>query len=66
MLPQKLKLIATQLRNIRMVKKGQAGFIAPVGEGPGEQEKGGRHGGISEGKGKLHDGLGFQPQRGEQ
>ena len=30
------------------------------------QEKGGKHGGKSKGKGKLHKGLGFQPERGEQ
>ena len=46
--------------------KGQAGFIAPGGKGPGKQEKGGKQGGKSKGKGKLHNGLGFQPERGEQ
>ena len=32
------------------VEKGEAGFIAPVGKGPGKQEKGGKHGGKSKGK----------------
>ena len=30
------------------------------------QEKGGKHGGKSKGKGIMHKGLGFQPERGEQ
>ena len=46
--------------------KGQAEFIASIGKGPGQQEKGGKQGGKSKGKGKLHKGLGFQPERGEQ
>ena len=51
--------------------KGQAGFIAPVGEGP---VKGGKLNGVpqnfgkggTKGKRKIHNGLGFQPERGEQ
>ena len=52
--------------------KNQAGFIAPVGEGPA---KGGKPNGVpynfdkgsgTKGKGKIHKGLGFQPERGEQ
>ena len=51
--------------------KGQAGFIAPVGEG---LVKGGKPDGVpynfgksgTKGKGKMHKGLGFQPERGEQ
>ena len=50
---------------------GQAGFIAPVFKGP---VKGGRPNGVpynfgkgsgTEGKGEMHEGLGFQPERGE-
>ena len=47
-------------------QKGQAGFIAPVGKGPEKQEKGGKQGGKSKDKGKMHIGLGFQLARGEQ
>ena len=52
--------------------KNQAGFIAPVGKGP---VKGGKPNGVpynfgkgsgKKGKGKIHKGLGFQPERGEQ
>ena len=52
--------------------KNQAGFIAPVGKG---FVKGGKHNGVpynfgkgsgTKGKGKMHEGLGFQPERGEQ
>ena len=48
--------------------KGQAGFIAPVGKG---SAKGGKRSGVpynfgkssgTKGKGKLHKGLGFQPE----
>ena len=46
--------------------KGQAGFIAPVGKGLVRREKGGKHGRKSKGKGKMHKGLRFQPERGEQ
>ena len=46
--------------------KNQAGFVAPVGKGFVGQVKGGKHCGKSKGKGKLHKGLGFQPERGEQ
>ena len=35
-------------------EKNQAGFVAPVGKGFVRQEKGGKHGGKSKGKGKLH------------
>ena len=50
--------------------KGQAGFIAPVGK---SLVKGGKHhrmpynfgkGSGTKGKGKMHKGLGFQPERG--
>ena len=50
--------------------KGQAGFIAPVGKG---LVKGGKPNGVpynfgkgsgTKGKGKMHKGLGFQPERG--
>ena len=47
-------------------EKGQAGFIASVGKGPEKQEKGGKEGGKSKDKGKMHKGLGFHPKRGEQ
>ena len=52
--------------------EGQAGFIAPVGKG---LVKGGKPHGVrynlgkgsgTKGKGKMHKGLGFQPERGEQ
>ena len=52
--------------------KGQAGCIAPVGKDPA---KGGYPAGVpcnvgkssgTKGKGKMHKGLGFQPERGEQ
>ena len=52
--------------------KNQAGFIAPVCKGPA---KGGKPNGVpynfgkgggTKGKGKMHKGLGFQPERGEQ
>ena len=52
--------------------KNQAGFIAPVGKG---LVKGGKPNGVpynfekgsgKKGKGKIHKGLGFQPERGEQ
>ena len=52
--------------------KGQAGFIPPVGKG---LAKGGRPNGVpynfekgcgTKGKGNIHKGLGFQPERGEQ
>ena len=52
--------------------KNQAGFIAPVSKGP---VKGGKPNGVpynigkgsgTKGKGKIHKGLGFQPERGEQ
>ena len=52
--------------------KNQAGFIAPVGKG---LVKGGKPNGVphnfgkgsdTKGKGKIHKGLGFQPERGEQ
>ena len=47
--------------------KNQAGFIAPVGKG---LVKGGKpnlgKGSGTKGKGKMHKGLGFQPERGEQ
>ena len=52
--------------------KNQAGFIAPVGKG---HVKGGKPNGVpynfgkgsgTKGKGKMHKGLGFQPDRGEQ
>ena len=51
--------------------KGQAGFIAPVGKGP---VKGGKPNGVpynfgksgTKGKGQVHKGHGFQPERGEQ
>ena len=52
--------------------KGQAGFIAPVGEG---LAKGGKPNGVprnfgkgsgTKGKGEMRSGLGFQPERGEQ
>ena len=46
--------------------KASAGFIAPVEKGFGKQEKGGKQGGKSKGKGKLHKGHVFQPERGEQ
>ena len=46
--------------------KGQSGFIAPVGKGPVRQEQGGKHSGKSKGKRKMHEGLGFRPERGEQ
>ena len=42
------------------------GFIAPVGKGPEKQEKGEKQGGKSKDKSKMHIGLGFQPERGEQ
>ena len=29
------------------------------------QERGGKHGGVIKGKGKMHNGLGFQPECGE-
>ena len=45
---------------------GQIGFIAPVGKGLGQQEKGGKQGGKSKGKGKMHKGLRSQTERGEQ
>ena len=47
-------------------EKGQARFVAPVGIGLVRQGKGGKHGGKSKGKGKIHKGPGFQPERGEQ
>ena len=47
-------------------EKGQAGFMAPVGKGPEKQEKGGKQGGKSKNKGNMHEGLGFQPERGDQ
>ena len=51
--------------------KGQVGFIAPVGNG---LAKGGKPNGVlcnfgksdTKGKGKMHKGLGSQPERGEQ
>ena len=52
--------------------KGQAGFVAPVGKG---LAKGGKPDGLprnfgmgcgTKGKGKMHKGLGFQPECGEQ
>ena len=52
--------------------KNQAGFIAPVGKG---LAKGGKPNEVphnigkdrgTKGKGKMHNGLGFQPERGEQ
>ena len=52
--------------------KNQAGFIAPVRKG---HVKGGKINGVpydfgkgsgTKGKGKMHKGLGFQPERGEQ
>ena len=52
--------------------KNQAGFIATVGKG---HVKGGKPDGVpyifgkgsgTKGKGKMHKGLGFQPERGEQ
>ena len=52
--------------------KNQAGFIAPVNEG---LVNGGKSNGVpynfgkgsgTKGKGKMHKGLGFQPERGEQ
>ena len=52
--------------------KNQGGFIAPVGKGP---VKGGKPNGVphifgkgsgTKGTGKMHKGLGFQPERGEQ
>ena len=52
--------------------KNQAGLIAPVGKGPA---KGGKPNGVpynfgkgggTKGKGKMHKGFGFQPERGEQ
>ena len=46
--------------------KGQAGFVAPVGKGPVRQEKGGKHGGKSKGNGKMHQRVGFQPERCEE
>ena len=45
---------------------GQARFMAPVGKGRGKQEKGGKQGRKNREQGKMHKGLGFQPQRGEQ
>ena len=51
--------------------KNQAGFTASVGRGP---TKGGKPNGVpynfgkgggTKGKGKMHKGLGFQPERGE-
>ena len=52
--------------------KNQAGFIAPVGKGHAKGEK--PHGVLynfgkgssTKGEGKMHEGLGFQPERGEQ
>ena len=50
---------------------GQAGFMSPVGKGPG---KGGKSkwvwynigkGSVTKGKRTIHKGLGFQPERGE-
>ena len=53
--------------------KGQAGFIAPVGIGPVNGGKLTQWSTIElwkelwhEGQGKMHKGLGFQPERGEQ
>ena len=52
--------------------KNQSGFIAPVGKG---LVQGGKPNGVpynfgkgsgTKGKGKMHKGLGFQPERGEQ
>ena len=52
--------------------KSQAGFTAPVGKGPA---KGGKPHGVpynfgkssgTKGRGKMHKGLKFQPERGEQ
>ena len=52
--------------------KNQAEFVAPVGKGP---VKGGKPNGVpynfgkgsgTKGKGKMHEGLGFQHERGEQ
>ena len=52
--------------------KNQAGFIGPVGKG---FVKGGKHSGVPhnfgkgsgrKGKGSIHKGLGFEPERGEQ
>ena len=52
--------------------KNQAGFIAPVGKG---LAKGGKPNGVpynfgkgsgTKGKGQIHKGFGFQPERGEQ
>ena len=37
-----------------------------LGKGLVRQEKGGKHVGKSKDKGKMHKGLGFQPERGEQ
>ena len=47
-------------------EKASAGFIAPVEKGFGKKEKGGKQGGKRKGKRKLHKGLVFQPERGEQ
>ena len=47
-------------------ERNQAGFVAPLGKGFVRQEKNGKHGEKSKGKGTLHKGLGFQPERGEQ
>ena len=54
MSPRKLKITGTQPRSIRVMKRAQAGFIARVGKGPEKQENGGKQGGKSRDKGKMH------------
>ena len=61
-----------QPKSFRVMTKGRAGFVAPVGKGPA---KGGKPDGVSynfgqgtgtKGKEKMHEALGFQHERGEQ
>ena len=69
-LPRKLKITGMQPRNLSRDDKGQAGFNAPIGKG---SAKGGKPKGVpynfgksgTKGKGKMHKGLGFQPEGGQ-
>ena len=59
-------MTGTQLRNFHVMRKVKLDSQVQLKKGPVKQEEGGKHGGKSKDKGKMHKGLGFQPERGEQ
>ena len=58
----KLRSIGEQWKNSKKKQKESPGFVAPVTQGvPNNSGEG-----ETKGKGNVHKGLGYQPQRGEQ